>query len=228
MNKAIEEYEYKNLRMIANKHSSMAGKREMNKGIYVITNRKLVEEGALTEIIESSVKGGATAIILREKDLEPCYLKELAIKVKEKLSNSNALFIINGNYEVAKAVGADGLNLSFNIFMNFEEEFDGLVGVSVHSLEEAKLAEENGANYLIAGHIFETSCKEGLKGRGLDFLKKICMSVRIPVIAIGGISEHNINDTMKCGAYGAAVMSSVMKSEDPENYICSLKHKLDL
>ncbi|GFP77389.1 thiamine phosphate synthase [Clostridium fungisolvens] len=200
----------------------------ITKGIYVVTNRKLIKEGTLQEIAESSVKGGATAIILREKDLETCCLKELAIKVKEKLSNSNALFIINGNYKVAKAIGADGVHLSFNDFMNFEEKFDGLLGVSVHSLEEAKLAEENGASYLIAGHIFETSCKEGFKGRGLDFLSKICESIRIPVIAIGGISENNIRDTMKCGAYGAAVMSSVMKSKDPENYICSLKHKLDL
>lgn len=200
----------------------------MNKGIYVVTNRKLIKEGTLPEIAESSVKGGATAIILREKDLDDYSLMKLAIEVKEKLSNSKALFIINGNYKVAKAIGADGLNLSFNVFMNFEEKFDGLLGVSVHSLEEAKLAEKNGASYLIAGHIFETSCKEGLKGRGLDFLKKICVSVKIPVIAIGGISKHNINDIMKCGAYGAAVMSSVMQSEDPENYICSLKHKLDL
>ncbi|MBK1811474.1 thiamine phosphate synthase [Clostridium sp. YIM B02505] len=200
----------------------------MNKGIYVITNRKLIQEGTLTEIIESGVKGGAAAIILREKDLDADCLMEIAIKLKEKAKSNTSLFIINGNYEVAKLAQADGLHLSFNNFMSFQEEFDGILGVSVHSLEEAKLAEQNGANYLIAGHIFETSCKEGLKGRGLDFLKKICESVRIPVIAIGGISEHNISNIMNCGAYGAAVMSSVMQSKDPENYICSLRHKLNL
>ncbi|GKU23263.1 thiamine phosphate synthase [Clostridium folliculivorans] len=200
----------------------------MDKGIYVVTNRRLIKDGTLPEIAESSVKGGATAIILREKDLDDYSLMNLAIKVKEKLISSKALFIINGNYKVAKDVDADGVHLSFNMFMNFEEEFDGLLGVSIHSLEEAILAEQKGASYLIAGHIFETSCKESMKGRGVDFLKKICESVKIPVIAIGGISEYNINHIMKCGAYGAAIMSSVMQSEDPENYICKLRHKLDL
>ncbi|GFZ31300.1 thiamine phosphate synthase [Clostridium zeae] len=228
MNKAIEHYEDKDVRIIKNKHSSVSVKTGMNKGIYIITNRKLIEERTLTEVIESSVKGGAVAVILREKDLDADSLMELAIKLKEKVSRSTSLFIINGSYEVAKTVGADGLHLSFNNFMSFQEEFNGFLGVSVHSLEEAILAEQKGASYLIAGHIFETSCKEGMKGRGLDFLSKICESVTIPVIAIGGISEHNISNIMKCGAYGAAVMSSVMQSEDPESYICKLRYKSNL
>jgi thiamine-phosphate pyrophosphorylase len=199
----------------------------MKKGIYVVTNRRLIKEGALEDICKKSAEGGAAAIILREKDLETEELLELAYRVKNKLKG-RAPLIINGSYEVAEKVNADGLHLGFSAFMNFEAEFSGCLGVSIHSLQEAIDAENKGADYLIAGHIFETSCKEGLAGRGLEFLREICNTVRIPVIAIGGISEENINSVMKCGAYGGAVMSSVMNSGDPKSYVEALIKRIKI
>jgi thiamine-phosphate pyrophosphorylase len=199
----------------------------MKKGIYVVTNRKLIKEGVLEDICEKSAEGGAAAIILREKDLKTEDLLELAYRVKNELKG-RAPLIINGSYEVAKKVNADGLHLGFSAFMDFQDEFLGLLGVSIHFLEEAIEAEKKGADYLIAGHIFETSCKEGLAGRGLGFLREICNAVKIPVIAIGGISEENVNSVMECGAYGVAVMSSVMNSEDPKSYVEALSDRIKI
>ncbi|QAA31388.1 thiamine phosphate synthase [Clostridium manihotivorum] len=199
----------------------------MKKGIYVVTNRKLIKEVALEDICKKSAEGGAAAIILREKDLKTEDLLELAYRVKNELKGRVPL-IINGNYEVAKRANSDGLHLGYNAFMDFEVEFSGCLGVSIHSLQEAIDAEKKGADYLIAGHIFETSCKEGLAGRGLGFLSEICNTVRIPVIAIGGISEENINSVMKCGAYGVAVMSSVMNSKDPKSYVEALSNRIKI
>jgi thiamine-phosphate pyrophosphorylase len=89
------------------------------------------------------------------------------------------------------------------------------IGVSVHSPAEACYASERGAAYLIAGHVFETGCKEGLKGRGLRFLSDVCKSVSIPVYGIGGISEKNIAEVAETGAAGACLMSAFMQSPEP-------------
>lgn len=97
------------------------------------------------------------------------------------------------------------------------------VGVSVHSVEEAIEAERQGADYVTAGHIFETSCKPDLAPRGLDFLRKVCQSVKIPVYAIGGINADNIKSIAEAGAGGACIMSGFMTCDDPAEFIKALR-----
>lgn len=97
------------------------------------------------------------------------------------------------------------------------------VGASIHSIEEAKIAEEKGVDYVIAGHIFETDCKKGLAPRGLDFLRKVCKSVKIPVYAIGGINPQNISQIAQAGADGACIMSGFMTCENLAEYIKDLR-----
>lgn len=89
-------------------------------------------------------------------------------------------------------------------------DFD-LIGVSVHSVEEAIFAEKMGADYVTAGHIFLTDCKKGLAARGLPFLKNVCESVGIPVYAIGGITPDHVDDVLGAGAAGFCVMSGIMR-----------------
>lgn len=84
-------------------------------------------------------------------------------------------------------------------------------GVSVHSVEDARLAEQCGATYLTAGHVFVTDCKKGLAPRGLDFLHEVCSSVKIPVYAIGGINDKNAASCIREGAAGVCVMSGYMR-----------------
>lgn len=94
--------------------------------------------------------------------------------------------------------------------LEFEER--KRVGVSIHSIEEATEVQTLGADYIIAGHIFETDCKAGIAPRGLEFLQSICESVSVPVYAIGGITEKNAAPTIQSGAAGVCIMSGYFRS----------------
>lgn len=86
-----------------------------------------------------------------------------------------------------------------------------MIGASIHSVTEALEAQQLGASYVTAGHVFATDCKKGVPGRGLTFLKKVCEAVSIPVYALGGMNEGNLKLVMKMGAAGSCMMSGFMK-----------------
>ena len=177
-----------------------------------VTNRKLCHDfyKRIGEISKSNLK----YLILREKDLDDDELLLMAKRVKNILSNCGIKLIINTNINVANKVNSYGVHLSYKDFLsNKHKNFKGIVGVSVHSLEEAIDVERKGADYIIYGHIYETSCKKGLRPRGVEELKKICITINIPVYAIGGINKKNYGDVLKCGVSGVAVMSSLMMGE---------------
>lgn len=195
-----------------------------DKKIYVVTNRHLIKEGNLCEVVGKCAARGADAVILREKDLGYEELKEVAQKVKKVTDKHHVPLIVNGNVDVALDVNASGFHTSFKSFkeLSSSEEFlekarladeaSGFaLGVSVHSTEEAVEAERLGASYLLAGHVYETACKRGLKGRGIKFIEDMCARVCIPVIAIGGINESNIKEVLETKASGVAIMSRAMK-----------------
>ncbi|MFX3650349.1 MAG: thiamine phosphate synthase [Paenibacillus sp.] len=100
------------------------------------------------------------------------------------------------------------------------------LGVSVHSIEEAKIAEERGADYLFFGHVYVTNSKRGLEPRGLYALDKVCRGVSIPVIAIGGIEPRNIDAIRSAGAQGVAVISNVWSSDSPDRAAASLRQAI--
>lgn len=177
--------------------------------IYVVTNRKLVVNGNLCDTLEKALEYGAKSIILREKDLEYNELYELACKIKVIAERYNARLIVNGNLKVAQEIKAYAYHTGFESFMT-QGKINVKVGVSVHSLEEAIEAEKRGAAYLLCGNVYETACKPGVKGKGLNYIRKIVTKVTVPVIAIGGISQKNARDVIKAGAKGVAIMSSAM------------------
>lgn len=175
-----------------------------------VTNRKLCDDfyGRIAEISKMDLE----YLILREKDLSYNKLKIMARDIKDILGDSSIKLIINGNINVAKDVEAVGVQLPFRDFSEeITKDYDGVVGVSIHSLREAIDAEALGASYLLYGHVFETDCKMGVTPRGLVELKEICSRVKVPVYAIGGINEKNYKDVLDSGAYGVAIMSSLMK-----------------
>jgi thiamine-phosphate diphosphorylase len=183
--------------------------------LYLITNRKLVANGDFYNIINEAIGGGIAAIILREKDLSTKELLPIAVRIKEAVGNSKVKLIINSNIQVAKLVKAHGFHTSFHNFIEEKSVYNGIIGVSVHSLEEAVKAEKQGADYLLFGHIFETDCKKGVLPRGLEAIREIKRNVHIPVIALGGIKPDNIQLVRLAGADGAAIMSSIMQAQNP-------------
>lgn len=182
-----------------------------------ITNQQLCEDDFLSRI-DKIASGKPHAIMLREKELSDIEYENLAIKVKEICDNHQVNLIINQNIETAERLNIGGIQLSIADLRKHREAIKNFkqVGVSVHSVDQATEAEVSGADYLIAGHIFPTDCKKGMPARGLRFLKEICDSVRIPVFAIGGISEVNYKIALLAGAKGVCIMSEAMTTTHPE------------
>ena len=193
--------------------------------ILCVTNRKLCREEFFTRIEKIAVAKPA-GIILREKDLGEKEYMQLATKAVEICRKYNTPCILHSFVDVAKRLDCKALHLPLNILSSLSDEDKAkflVLGASCHSPEEAIEAQKQGCTYITAGHIFDTDCKKGLSGRGLEFLQKVCKSVKIPVYAIGGISKGNIAEVRKCGADGACIMSSAMICESPKILLGELK-----
>lgn len=157
-------------------------------------------------------------VILREKDLSAEAYTTLAKQVLTLCEAYQVPCTLHTYYENAIALHCREIHLPFSLFtevmqdetLNLRHHFSR-IGTSVHSLEDALLAEKLGASYVTAGHIFATSCKPGLPPRGLAFLQEIVNALSIPVYAIGGLHASNIEQIAQSGAAGACMMSDFMQ-----------------
>lgn len=197
--------------------------------VICITNRHLCH-GDFFKKIEQLASNRADKIILREKDLSEDEYRELAEDVIKICKAHDTPCIFHSFPGVALNLGADGLHLPLSILRDLSVEERTklitelpLLGASCHSADEAREAEALGCNYIIAGHIFETECKHGLQGRGLEFLKDVSEVVQIPIYAIGGITPKNIGEVINSGAQGACVMSGLMQAKNVDTYLNLLK-----
>lgn len=191
-------------------------RREMFQNVIAVSNRKLCTRPFL-EQIEIVCQYRPQALILREKDLsekEYAILGEETVQICRKYS---VPCIYHTFYEEAQRVGIKNIHLPLwklrELSMSGRQEEFEQIGTSIHSVEEAQEAEKLGASYITAGHIFQTDCKPDLKPRGLEFLKKVCNSVSVPVYAIGGIhlEKQQLAEIHGAGAKGACIMSALMK-----------------
>ena len=184
--------------------------------ILCVTNRKLCREDFLTRI-ERIAACHPAGIILREKDMNPEDYKELAAAVMEICEQHGVKCILHSFPDVAISLQADAIHLPLHLLRAMSQEQKAhfrVLGASCHSVEDALEAQALGCTYITAGHVFETDCKKGLPGRGLDFLRNVCAAVEIPVYGIGGIDSDNIALVRNAGANGACLMSSLMATED--------------
>lgn len=189
--------------------------------IIVISNSSICKEDFLLRI-EKLARAKPKAIVLREKHLPENDYEDLAKKVIGICNKYNTQCILHNFPKVAEKLNHDALHLPLHILATLTDKEKSqykILGASCHSVEDALKAEKLGCTYITAGHIFDTDCKKGLPGRGLDFLKEVCKSVSIPVYAIGGISSDNILMVKNSGAKGACVMSSAMNCPEPHNYL---------
>lgn len=195
--------------------------------IICITNRKLCQEDFLARI-ERIASCRVKGIVLREKDLDENEYKELAFKVMDICSRYGVKCILHSFVDVALILKADAIHLPLHILRQMTDEEKShfsIIGASCHSAKDAKEAQTLGCTYITAGHVFETDCKKGLPGRGLDFLKNVCNAVSVPVYAIGGIDSENISQVRMSGASGACVMSSLMVSNNVSEFLKSMEEK---
>ena len=193
--------------------------------VLCVTNRLLCRGGFL-EQIEKLAKAQPKGIILREKDLSAREYKGLAEAVLEICERHGTPCILHSFADIAIELGAAALHLPLPVLRELPSDKRSgftVLGASCHSVEEAREAQGLGCTYITAGHVFDTDCKKGLAGRGLDFLKQVCDSVTVPVYAIGGISEKNAGQTINAGARGVCVMSGAMICADPQEYLEKFK-----
>lgn len=182
--------------------------------LFVVTNQALCPDSFLYRIKEIA-RAKPERIILREKNLSDDAYFQLAEQCYDMVRVQGVELFLNRWNPGCLTTGF--LHLSFSEFKTVLPRVSDKVicGTSVHSLEEAMEAEKAGAHYIIAGHIYETNCKKGLAGRGLDFLNTICSAVRIPVYAIGGMTAENACHVLDTGANGICVMSHLMQCKNP-------------
>ncbi|MEW6713692.1 MAG: thiamine phosphate synthase [Nitrospirota bacterium] len=188
--------------------------------LYLVTDRKLVTHYAsLITAVRQALTGGVKAVQLREKDLEVRELLKLAYKMRELTSKYKAKLFINDRLDIALAVGADGVHLTQNSIpadaVRKVVKDKLIIGVSTHSLKEAKEAEQGGADFITFGPVYKTPSKLKYGAPfGIDVLKQVSGKVRIPVFAIGGIKSHRIEEVKKSGAFGVAMISEIFGAED--------------
>ena len=191
--------------------------------VYAVTDRKSVNKkryATLIDAVEAAIKGGATIVQLREKELsEAAFLAE-AKEIKKLTQRYGVPLIINDNVALAKACQADGVHLGQGD-MQVEEARAilgdaAIIGVSAHNVEEALLAEKQGADYLGSGSVFVTTTKQDVTALPLKTLREICHAVQIPVVAIGGVSAENIDQLVGCDVAGVAVVSAIFAQDEIE------------
>ena len=188
--------------------------------LYVITDRKLLASpDALPAAVEESLKGGARAVQLREKDAVTRELLDAAYSLREITRRYKARLFINGRVDIAMAVGADGVHLGISdIPVHAARKAAGndmLIGASAHSVAEAKRAEQEGADFVTFGPVYETPSKlQYGKPVGVQAIERVKDEVSIPVFAIGGVNRERVGEALKAGAYGVALISAILASEN--------------
>lgn len=186
--------------------------------LYAITDCKRSKDAVLYEQIEQALCGGATLIQLREKEIDE-YKFEKEIKEIKKLCNRFSVpLIINDYVELALRSGADGVHVGKSDMpvdqIRKLAGKDFIIGATTKTIEQAKAAEENGADYLGVGAVFPTNTKENVIRITIPQLKEIVLSTNLPSVAIGGIKLSNMHLLKDCGADGIAVVTAVFAADD--------------
>ena len=188
--------------------------------LYAVTDRSWLGERTLAQVVEEVLKGGATFLQLREKELDQATILAEAREIQAIAARYHVPFVINDSVDIALACDADGVHVGQADLMGRDVRAligpDKILGITANTVELAVAAERAGADYIGAGAVFGTTTKQNAKNLSLDTLKAICQAVSIPVVAIGGINADNLPQLAGTGAAGAAVVSALFAQKDPE------------
>ena len=188
--------------------------------VYLVTDRRNKTDEEFLNIIEEAIKGGTTVVQLREKTASTKEFYDLALRVKEITSRYGVPLLINDRIDIALAVDSEGVHIGQDDMpADIAREIigeDKILGVSASTVEEAKKAEKDSADYIGSGAVFPTATKDDADSVSKEELKEIVDSIDIPVVAIGGITVENANTLKGSGIAGFSVVSAIMSAEDPK------------
>ena len=188
--------------------------------LYAVTDRAWTGKQTLYEQVEAALKGGVTCVQLREKELDETAFLQEAKELCALCRRYGVPFLVNDNVEIAIACGADGIHVGQEDLTAGEVRRrvgeNMILGVSVHTVEEAFQAVRDGADYLGLGAVFPTSTKTDVEQMSNETLRAICDAVDVPIVAIGGINRGNILKLAGSGVDGVALVSAIFSAEDIE------------
>lgn len=199
--------------------------------LYGVTDRRWLKGGKLADQVKKTLDGGTTMIQLREKALDKVAFLQEAIEIGSICRSRGIPFIINDNVEIAVGSDADGVHVGQSDMEagNIRKLIggDNILGVSAQTVEQAVLAEKNGADYLGVGAVFPTDSKDDAELVPVEVLKEICKAVDIPVVAIGGITADNLRLLKDSGIVGAALISALFGQKDIEAETRHMRYMID-
>ena len=198
--------------------------------LYAVTDRSWVGKHTLYEQLEDALKGGATIVQLREKNLAQDEFVAEAVQIKKLCRCYSVPLIINDSVDVALKSGADGVHVGIEdapvAQMRKRVGKDFIIGATAKTVEQAKAAETAGADYLGVGAVFPSPTKKNAIRITTEQLKEVCSSVSIPAVAIGGINLNNVSELKGGGMDGIAVVSAIFAAEDIKTATAELKEKV--
>ena len=195
--------------------------------LYAVTDRAWTGRQTLLEQIEEALAGGVTLLQLREKALDPEAFLQEAVEARRLCHRYGVPLIINDNVDVALGSGADGVHVGIEDApvqqIRRRTGSDFIIGATAKTVEQARLAEASGADYLGVGAVFPSPTKKTAIRITNAQLREICASVRIPAVAIGGINAENALEICGCGARGIAVVSAIFAAQDIRTAAAALR-----
>lgn len=207
-------------------------KSKVDYSLYLVTDRDVLKNKSLNDAVEEAIKGGITLVQLREKSVGSLEFYNTALEIKELTDKNKVPLIINDRLDIALAVDAAGVHVGQSdipaaLVRKLIGE-DKILGVSVANVEEAIKAEREGADYLGVGAMFSTTTKLDARAVTVDLLKEIKEKVSIPVVAIGGINENNVELLKPAGIDGVAIVSAILGKDDIKIAAENLKNLIEL
>lgn len=195
--------------------------------LYAVTDRHWLDGRDLQEVVKESLEGGATFIQLREKKLDDDHFLAEARQLQELCREYHVPFVINDNVDICMQINADGVHVGQSDMEAGDVRKKlgpaKIIGVSACTVEQAILAEQRGADYLGVGAVFPTGSKDDATPVSHETLQEICRAVRIPVIAIGGITQQNVQELAGSGICGIAVISAIYAQKNIRQAAADLK-----
>jgi len=187
--------------------------------LYVILDRGVARGRDLLDLLAAAVAGGCRMVQLRDKEWPSGRLLPIAERLRARCAADGVTFIVNDRVDLALAVGADGVHLG-------QDDLPAqiarpllrpgmILGISTHSVAQARAAQADGADYVAVGSMFATRSKAEFELVGPDLLRKLRGEIRVPLIGIGGITHDNVQEVVRAGADGVAVISAVAAADDP-------------